>query len=266
MKGLKHLLNKITTPLEKRCSECDTNLVEFKFGEHTNVICPECARNAHAERDKALANKWAKESLKAKQWAYFKQNSVFNNKGLLDAGFKNLDTKEALVEKAKNIAIKFIKLALDDENKHFILSGKSGTGKSHIAMATARTLVEYDKSVLFVHYATFLEEVRSSYDNDELKPKIRKLLNEINKADILVLDDIGVDLGQINDPDPPSRFNIERLNLILERREDKPLIVTTNLTDSQIKELYGERNYSRMFNHSKGFRTSFNNVTDKRIN
>lgn len=268
MNQLKGILKQTTTQLEEQCSECGTNLVRFKFGKHDRTLCPKCTKEKHQQENEELEKQWTEESLKAKAWNYFNYNSLFNNEGLLDAGFKNFDTSEPQVEAAKEKSISFIKSVMNGENPHLILSGKSGTGKSHLSMAVVRSLIEmskYQKKVLFVHYATLLEHIRKSFDEPDLKVEVNRLMGEVVNCDVLVLDDLGVDLGQTEDPERASRFNIEKLNLILERRENKPLIVTTNLTDSQIANSYGSRNHSRIFNHSKGFRVKMDDVKDKRL-
>lgn len=268
MKGLKNILNTITIPTDEQCEECGTTLLKVKFSDKETTLCPQCTKERKEQQDKELAEQWEQETYKAKAYKYFRGNSVINDLSILKANFKDLDTSEKDVKDAKDKAVSFINSTLEDESVHFILTGKSGTGKSHIAMATIRNLIEmsrYDKKVIFIHYATLLDEIKKGFDYPESKIKVDRLKSELKKCAVLVIDDLGVEIGSINNPTPPSRFNLELLNLILENRINKPLIVTTNLSESQIKEFYGERNFSRLFNRSQGFAKKMDKVTDKRL-
>lgn len=248
------------------CEECGGNLVELI--RINKLICPNCSEKRIEQEKEQQADQWTQESWKAQTWAYFNEYSVLHEKELKQAGFKNYRTEEEQVFKAKEKAKQFIKTTLDGDNPHMILSGAPGRGKSHLAMATLRSILEmskYTKKGLFCHYATFLDKLKESFDQYDKKLEISKIKAEISKCDILVLDDIGVDLGSIDRPKEATSWNMETLNLILEARQNKPTIFTTNFDEGKIRNAYGERNYSRMFKHSKGYRVEFNNVTDKRL-
>jgi DNA replication protein DnaC len=253
-------------PIDETCEKCGIAKVELMaIGK---IICPECAKEAVRTQESELQDKWSLEAWKAHAWRYFREYSVLKQEEIKQAGFKNYDTSEEQVLKAKNKAKSFIQEVLSGGNPHMILSGAPGRGKSHLAMATERAVIEmskYSKKGIFVHYSAFLKLKQKSFDDRSLKLKVAAIEDEMARCEVLVLDDLGVDLGSIENPKEATAWNMDTLNQITEAREHKPLIVTTNFDEGQIRSCYGERNYSRIFSHSKGYRIEFNNVTDKRL-
>lgn len=255
-----------STTVSEPCKECGGDMVKIEATQ--KVICLVCEEKRIKGQEPELANKWTQDTWKARTWEYFNAYSVLRDTNIKSAGFAGYDTTEEQVAKAKEKAIRFMNLVLNEESPHMILSGAPGRGKSHLAMATLRNILEtskYTKKGIYVHYASFLDLVKESFDQPEKKQRVAQIKAEMMNCNVLVLDDLGVDLGSIDRPKDASPWNMEMLNLVLEARENKPLIVTTNFDEGQIKASYGERNYSRMFIHSKGLRILFNNVTDKRL-
>ena len=70
--------------------------------------------------------------------------------------------------------------------------------------------------------------------NDEQARKeiTGSLMAEIKSADFVVLDDLGAELGvkQFDDRNKSTNFNNDTLNRIVEARQNKATVFTTNLT------------------------------------
>lgn len=247
------------------CDICGNNLTIIKALD--KKICLECEKNKHYKEVESMEDNWSLEAVESIAWKYFDNFSVIKNLGIKSAGFNNYDTKEEQVLKAKNIAKQFIGNAVKGIPKHMILSGEPGRGKSHLAMATLRNILaasKYTKKGIYVHYASYLELVQDSWDQKELSPRVKGVKKAIIEADIVVLDDLGVDLGNVDNPKEAGDWQMKELNLILEAREEKSLIITTNFDEATLKHAYGTRNKSRLFAKSNGFRVVFKDVTDKR--
>ncbi|WP_338366137.1 ATP-binding protein, partial [Enterococcus faecalis] len=154
---------------------------------------------------------------------------------------------------------------------HMILSGKSGVGKSHLAMSTAWEVLEksnYDKRCLFISYAELLEQLRFAMNDEQARKEITgTLMAEIKSADLVVLDDLGAELGvkQIDDRNKSTNFNNDTLNRIVEARQNKATVFTTNLTGSGLRQAYGERIISRIMSNSQGFVMKIEGTSDKRV-
>ncbi len=149
-----------------------------------------------------------------------------------------------------------------------ILSGKSGVGKSHLAMSTAWEVLEksnYDKRCLFISYAELLEQLKFAMNDEQARKEITgSLMAEIKSADLVVLDDLGAELGvkQIDDRNKSTNFNNDTLNRIVEARQNKATIFTTNLTGKEMSQAYGERILSRIMSNSQGFVMKIEGTSD----
>ncbi|MBN1867771.1 ATP-binding protein [Candidatus Sumerlaeota bacterium] len=156
---------------------------------------------------------------------------------------RNADLK-AMVQHAKAWVEGFY-LDLDDPkeegntHKGFLIEGVVGCGKTHIAVAILQAVIRKGFSGLFYNMPDLLSDIRATYSNESSVSE-SGLLEEINRPDLLVLDDLGAEATKdwIND----------RLYLIVNRRYDscKPVIVTTNLTVDDLSEKLGERTVSRL--------------------
>lgn len=125
-----------------------------------------------------------------------------------------------------------------DVTKRLItLSGKTGVGKSYLSAILATALIErgYDVAYLnaFSLNKTFLKAHTSSIrERDEI-------LSEITDADVLFIDDLGVEQIYKN-------VTCEYLYDLLTERQKKATFITTNLSPSMLLERYDERIFSRL--------------------
>ena len=89
------------------------------------------------------------------------------------------------------------------------------------------------------------------------------LMAEIKSADLVILDDLGAELGvKGNDS---TNFNNDTLNRIVEARQNKATVFTTNLTGKEMSQAYGERILSRIMSNSQGFVMKIEGTSDKRV-
>jgi len=105
-----------------------------------------------------------------------------------------------------------------------LLAGEPGTGKTHLAVATARRLIEHGFSMRFTDYSHLLSRIRSSYDPASGEAD-RDAYREALECEILLLDNLGA--HRVTDwvEDTVTSIITYRAN------ERKPMIVTTNLPD-----------------------------------
>src|SRR5262249_12951590 len=71
-----------------------------------------------------------------------------------------------------------------------LLIGEPGTGKTHLAVAAVRRIIQSGREGVFSDYQTLLERIRSGYDaasNSSDREAYRTALD----ADVLLLDDLG---------------------------------------------------------------------------
>lgn len=268
----KKLINKT---LEKvgACSNCGGTVYEWKNKrtdgkDRSKPVCMNCGSEEIALQEDRQTERIYNQSLKNRNMQFFKSGSVVPNKSLFDKTFDNFQVDSEEANKVVNMADQFVDEILADRNTHMIFSGKSGSGKSHIAMATLQEVMkrsEHSKKCLFINYRELLEMLKNSINEPEMQKVIRgSLMKDIKTTDLVVLDDLGVELGGSN-ANNSTAYNNDSLHAILEAREDKPLIVTTNLTSKEISSAYGERVMSRILNNARGYMMAFKDTPDKRI-
>jgi DNA replication protein DnaC len=106
-----------------------------------------------------------------------------------------------------------------------LLIGEPGTGKTHLAVAALRRILEKGFECLFCDYQNLLDRIRSGYDaasNSSDREAYRVALD----AEVLLLDDLGA--HRVTDwvEDTVTSIVTYRCN------NRKPLIATTNLPDT----------------------------------
>ena len=107
-----------------------------------------------------------------------------------------------------------------------LLIGEPGTGKTHLAVAALRRIMQKGHEGVFTDYQTLLDRIRAGFDsssNSSNKEAYRMALD----SEVLLLDDLGahrvIDWVQ----DTVTSIVTHRCN------NRKPLIATTNLPDSE---------------------------------
>ena len=120
-------------------------------------------------------------------------------------------------------------------SRDLILSGKSGLGKTFLLHAMANRLIERGVQVLLLSAYSFLEIARKSYFEEDGR------LEELTGTEVLMLDDLGSEPMMQN-------ITIEQLyNLVNERqRRNLPTVISTNLSQDELKNRYTERIASRL--------------------
>ena len=120
-----------------------------------------------------------------------------------------------------------------DMSENVLLLGAVGTGKTHTACAMAKQAWDSGLSVSFLPVVELL---------DQLRPDgVKDALSRVVKVDVLVLDDLG--------GERPTEWTGERLYAVINRRwlEERPTIVTSNLSPDGLEKAVGPRVWSRLY-------------------
>ena len=139
-----------------------------------------------------------------------------------------------------------------------IISGSVGTGKSRLTECIAGELTKKGFNVVFLS-ACQLNTIFLTY---HIAPVYDKsfYISLLSGCDLLVIDDLGTEPIYKN-------VTLEYLLTVLSERNSKnmPYIVTTNLTQEQLLDRYGDRILSRLNDKKQGIRIEINGKDLRRI-
>ena len=245
------------------CKDCGSKLVTRTLGgKFTRTLCIQCTEGNIAERTEGKIKKGKDYKNYAKVGGYFKKYSICSNRSVLNKTIDMLKKDSNQSEKVSSCR-SFGGLIMKQKGKagKLLLTGGTGVGKTHLAVSILNGINNHNKyTCMFVEINELLSRIRASY-NDKNLPTENDYLKAINTADIVVLDDLGAENGKIQATES-SDFATKILFSILNSREDKTTIVTTNLNEKQLQVVYDKRLVSRLFHNC--LVVDFNNCKDFR--
>jgi len=141
--------------------------------------------------------------------------------------FENYLPQHASQKRAKKITMDYARdyPALDDEFFHepsLLFTGGAGRGKTHLAVAVLKSLLQKGIPCLFVDFHELLSEIRNSYDPLAQTSEFQ-ILKPILSVDVLLLDVLGSQ--RMSEWVQDTVFNIINLRY----SQKKVLVATTNL-------------------------------------
>lgn len=252
------------TRVEEKCPIHGTNLVAA-FGKPP--VCMECGREALEKRNKAVAEEASERYYKRKTYDQLEQLSVFSDVTLKSATFDTYGTNDAETTKNKEHALKIARAYYKGENFNTILTGKPGTGKSHLAISILKIVNENSKpfkKCIFVSIDELMRRIKDSFSNPLSPYTEQKMVELLIQSDLLAIDDLGAETGAISSEARATDFTLKTLYAIMNGRMNKPTIITTNLNSSELVQMYDSKLISRMFRGAQGHVIAFRETNDKR--
>jgi DNA replication protein DnaC len=118
--------------------------------------------------------------------------------------------------------------------------GDVGTGKTTLAMLVSKAAIDAGHSVAIYSLPRLLAEIRDTYDADPGERSYMDFFSRLVSVDLLHLEDLGAE--------KQTDWVLEQLySLINERYEQqRSIVVTTNLSESELEEQIGQRTVSRI--------------------
>lgn len=145
------------------------------------------------------------------------------------------------------------------DTKSLLFTGSTGVGKTFLSSCIADLLIKKGVNVLYQSSAKvteMLEEFKFNRENSEYDSETIK---ELYNTDLLIIDDFGTEFK--------TSYTLTALYELINSRliNNKKLIITTNLTVKELKDIYSERLFSRFIGEFLILEFMGNDIRTKKI-
>lgn len=252
-----------TEEVEEYCQEHAQRKVLF-MGK--GPFCPVCSAEKVKEEHKVEAIEMTERHENSPS-DWLKDKSIYLDKTIRYANFDSYITDDKETKENKKKALEIVRDYYEGATYNTILQGKAGTGKSHLAMSTLKYINQYSKEpkkCLFVSIDELMRRIKASFNDKESIYTEANMVRMLSQVDFLVLDDLGAETGSIHSEKVATDYTTQILYAVMNARQDKPTIFTTNLSNENLVKKYDTKLVSRMFKGAEGHFVKFEKTTDKR--
>lgn len=129
-------------------------------------------------------------------------------------------------------------LSFSESSHSLLFQGAPGLGKTHLSLAIAREVIDKGYGVVYVSAPAILSRIES--EHFDLRNPDNPSEKLVSDCDLLIIDDLGTEFT--------SRFTISSVYNIINTRmiTNKPTIISTNLSLTELQEKYNSRIISRI--------------------
>ena len=166
----------------------------------------------------------------------FEEKSLINNK-LKKANLNNYKPTNESQEMALKWACDYCREFDPDTSKNALFAGDCGLGKSHIAVGITKYLMAKGFTCIFTSVPKLFTKIKASWDKNS-EHNEQNLLDALEIVDFLVLDDLGAEQA--------SEWQLSKLFEVIDSRQGKPTIYTTNYDSGSLAKQIGNRSFDRL--------------------
>lgn len=216
------------------CGNCHTRkqvLVTMFWGETRTPYCLcKCAAEKIKEEEERIKREEFIRKIKNLRTMGFPDEEMIN---------WNFENDDLANEKITSVAKRYVEhfSTMMQKNTGLMFYGNVGSGKTFIASCIANALIDKGYPCLVTNFPRLVNTISGMYESKQ------RYIDGLNDFDLLVIDDLAAERDT-------EYMNETVQNIIDSRyRSGKPLIVTTNLTESELKNTVDtkkQRTYSRL--------------------
>lgn len=213
-------------------------------------VCQDCQDTGYIENEKCHCLKekitellYSRSNLKE---ILIKENfntfniSYYSEKSMDTATGRNArDNIKEVLEKSRHYVKEFGTVF-----ENLFIYGDTGVGKTFLTNCIAKDLMDKSYSVIYMS-AVHMFEVLAEAQFGKSEKNSQTGIQDLTGCDLLIIDDLGTEL--INSFTKSSLFNCLNERFL----KEKPVIISTNLSIGEVRELYSERVFSRIASHYK---------------
>ena len=124
-----------------------------------------------------------------------------------------------------------------ESTQSFLLVGNTGLGKTHLSTAVGVEVIKRGYDVLY----RSVQSVIDDFEEVQFKGGRSDSIKPYHDCDLLIIDDLGAEMS--------TQFTVSCIYNIINARmnKKKPTVVSTNLTQKELRERYADRITSRLF-------------------
>lgn len=228
----------------------------------TRTYCPQC----DLERVKSLQMDFDRKAQAEIEARKFRENSLVSPKMwacTFDSFKTKPDSAEELIKgQVRNAAIAF---ATKPVAHHAVLYGQPGTGKSHLAMAMMQEIHKQRpaQTMAFINISRLFSRLKNSFEDPSEYWSMETALKTMTSVDLLCIDDLGTESSMGRSGQEATKWAQHIIYDVLENQDR--IIITTNLSEQEMKRVYDAKIFSRIFANSQNTRFDFTGISDKRL-
>lgn len=179
---------------------------------------------------------------------------------------KNYYDLAVVYEEFQENAQDYTQAIIDDDNPgNIVFKGKAGTGKSYLAVSIMKYLMKKNKKVLYLNTTALKDSAYRAFNDGREKAKLERTKQFANRADLLILDDLGAESNSEADQLKSTSVTIQNLLYgLANHRVGKPTLITTNSNLDVLRAIYDERIISRLMPRDPHNIYNFDKLVDLR--
>lgn len=126
--------------------------------------------------------------------------------------------------------------------QNILFHGNTGLGKTFLCNCIAKDLLDQGRTVLYLPAVQLFQLFEAArFHREDMEDHSKEMLSTLLSVELLIIDDLGTEF--ITSFTGPELFNTLNTRIL----NQKPTIISTNLSPTELKNFYSDRIISRVF-------------------